>query len=308
MTQFYVKDGGSFREVSEFFIRDGTSFTNKTVTNIFVKDSGNWREVFTLFTATSYSSTTGSVTVPALANAIHIQRAVGGGSGGYRGADYDKAGGESAGPGGASGAYLSDVVMRVTGGEQLTINVGSGGSAGTGVYSGNSGAGGNTSISGSVSGALFTLQGGQPASVSGGGVQGPLRSNTASTGGTLTIDASKRLATFSTTDGLTQASTGSSGFTGGQTQSFNDAGAGAAGANPGNCGGDNCTIGGGDGGDSYGSGGNNISGGTGGPNGNTSGTAGTQGSGGGGGGTEPGSSAGGAGGAGEITYRFLRTT
>ena len=73
MTQFYVKDGGSFREVSEFFIRDGTSFTNKTVTNIFVKDSGNWREVFTLFTATSYSSTTGSVTVPALANAIHIQ-------------------------------------------------------------------------------------------------------------------------------------------------------------------------------------------------------------------------------------------
>ena len=67
MTQFYVKDGGSFREVSEFFIRDGTSFTNKTVTNIFVKDSGNWREVFTLFTATSYSSTTGSVTVPALA-------------------------------------------------------------------------------------------------------------------------------------------------------------------------------------------------------------------------------------------------
>ena len=43
---------------------------------------------------------------------------------------------------------ISDVVMRVTGGEQLTINVGSGGSAGTGlvIYSGNSGAGGTTSI------------------------------------------------------------------------------------------------------------------------------------------------------------------
>ena len=49
MSQFYVKDGGAWREVTEFFIRDGTSFTNKTVTNIFVKDSGNWREVFTLF-------------------------------------------------------------------------------------------------------------------------------------------------------------------------------------------------------------------------------------------------------------------
>ena len=56
MAQFYVKDGGSFREVSEFFIRDGTSFTNKTVTNIFVKDSGNWREVFTLFNTTSFAS------------------------------------------------------------------------------------------------------------------------------------------------------------------------------------------------------------------------------------------------------------
>ena len=33
------------------------------------------------------STTDGSVLVPSLANAIHIQQAVGGGSGGYRGAD-----------------------------------------------------------------------------------------------------------------------------------------------------------------------------------------------------------------------------
>ena len=84
----------------------------------------------------------------------------GGGSGGYRGADYDKAGGESAGPGGASGAYISDMVFNVTGGETLTINVGSGGAAGTGTYSGNSGTGGDTSISGTSSGSLFTLGGG----------------------------------------------------------------------------------------------------------------------------------------------------
>ena len=36
-----------------------------------------------------------TITVPSLANAIHIQSAVAGGSGGMRGADYDKAGGES---------------------------------------------------------------------------------------------------------------------------------------------------------------------------------------------------------------------
>ena len=73
---------------------------------------------------------------------------------------------------------------------------------------------------------------------------------------------------------------------------------------PGNCSGDNCTIGGGDGGDPYN--GSLTTGGTGGANGNTAGTAGTQGGGGGGGGTEPGSSAGGAGGDGEFIFRFMR--
>ena len=93
----FVKDGGSFREISELFVRDSTSYTNKTITNAYIKDSGSWREIYTLFTATSYVTEglqgTHTITVPSLANAIHIQFAVAGGSGGMRGADYDKAGG-----------------------------------------------------------------------------------------------------------------------------------------------------------------------------------------------------------------------
>ena len=81
----FVKDGGSFREISELFVRDGTSYTNKTITNAYVKDSGSWREIYTLFTATSYvilSPGTTTSTVPSLANAIHIEYAVAGGGGG----------------------------------------------------------------------------------------------------------------------------------------------------------------------------------------------------------------------------------
>ena len=295
----YVKSGGTWRETSELYFRDGTSFTNKTILNGYIKNSGSWEEVYTLFTATSYSSATGSVAVPTNANAIHFEYAVGGGSGGMRGADYDKAGGESAGPAGASGAYVSDVVFAVTSGETLTINVGAAGSAGSGVYSGTSGAGGNTTVTGSTTGTILTLNGGGSSSVSGGGVQGPLRSNTASTGGALGTLAT-RLTTGTTTDGLNITT-----FTSGPVGSFNSAGAGVAGTNPGNCGGDNCTIGGGTGGASYSG---NVSGGAGGPNGSSGGTAGTRGAGGGGGGTEPGSSSGATGGAGEVYYRFLRTT
>ncbi len=294
----YVKDGGTWRETSELYVRDGTSFTNKTILNGYIKNSGSWEEFYTLFTTSSYQSTAGSVAVPSGANAIHFQYAVGGGSGGMRGADYDKAGGESAGPAGASGAYVSDVVFAVTSGETLTVTVGSAGSAGTGVYNGTSGAGGNTTVSGSTTGTILTLNGGGSSSVSGGGVQGPLRSNTASTGGSLGTLAT-RLTTGTTTDGLNITS-----FNSGPVGSFNQAGAGAAGTNPGNCGGDNCTIGGGTGGASYAG---NVSGGAGGPNGSSGGTAGTRGAGGGGGGTEPGSSSGAAGGVGEVYYRFMRT-
>ena len=293
----YVKDSGVWREIPDLYVRDSTSFTNKTILNGYVKDGGSWREFFTLYTTSAYSSSVGSVAVPAQANALHVQYAVGGGSGGYRGADYDKAGGESAGPGGGSGAYVSDKVWTVTGGETLTITAGSSGAAGTGVYSGTSGAGSATSISGSSSGSLFSLAGGGACSVSGGGVKGPLRTNTASTGGAATISGTVKT-TGTTTDGLNITT-----FASGPVGSFNQNGSGVAGANPGNCGGDNCTIGGGDGGDSYSG---NVSGGTGGSSGSVAGTAGTRGSGGGGGGTEPGSSLGAAGGAGEVYYRFMR--
>ena len=295
----YVKSGGTWRETSELYVRDATSYTNKTILNGYIKQGGAWEEFYTLFTTTSFSQTTGNVAVPSGANAIHFQYAIGGGSGGMRGADYDKAGGESAGPAGASGAYLSDVVFSVTAGETLTVTAGSAGSAGSGVYSGTSGAGGNTTVTGSTTGNILTLNGGGSASVSGGGVQGPLRSNSPSTGGSLGTLAT-RLTSGTTTDGLNITT-----FTSGPVGSFNQAGAGVAGANPGNCGGDNCTIGGGAGGASYAG---NVSGGAGGPNGSTGGTAGTRGAGGGGGGTEPGSSSGAAGGAGEVNYRFMRIT
>jgi hypothetical protein len=296
----YVKDGGAWRTIDRLYVRDGTSFTNQTINNVYVKNSGTWENVFVIFeTPTSFTTgSSGSIAVPALANAIHIKQAVAGGSGGYRGADYDKVGGESAGPGGASGAFISDMVFNITGGENLTLNVGTGGAAGTGTYSGNSGTGGNTTLSGSSSGSIFTLGGGGAASVSGGGVQGPLRSNSASTGGTRSGFATPR-SSGTTVDGLNITS-----FQSGPRGAFNQQGNGDAGANPGNCSGDNCTIGGGDGGDPYG--GSVTTGGTGGANGNTAGTAGTQGGGGGGGGTEPGSSAGGAGGAGEFIFRFMR--
>ncbi len=123
----YVKDGGTWREISsdagtQLYVRDSTSFTNKTITNAYVKDGGSWRTTFTLFDTTGYQTTTGSVSVPANANAIHVQYAVGGGGGGVGGAEYDKAGGESAGGGGSSGGYISDKVFTVTGGETLNYN------------------------------------------------------------------------------------------------------------------------------------------------------------------------------------------
>jgi len=307
MTQFYVKDGGSFREVSEFFIRDGTSFTNKTVTNIFVKDSGNWREVFTLFTATSFQNLSNgqSVAVPALANAVHVQNAVAGGGGSMNGLGYDKAGGEQGGRGGGSGAFISDKVFAVTGGETLTATIGSGGSSGTNPgfnYSASAGNGGNTSLSGSTSNRLFLLTGGGGASYSGGGVQGPIASQTSGVAGQATFDATA-ITTFTTTGGLTQ---GDSSFAQGRAGSFNSGGNGAQGfpqtgsSSAPFCSGDNCSIGGANGAPSYNG---QEAGGAGGGSG-SSGSPGNNGSGAGGGGKE---AQGNSGGDGEITIRFLRT-
>jgi hypothetical protein len=297
----FVKDGGTWREISsdtgQLYVHDGTSFTNKTITNAYVKDNNTWREIYTLFTTTAFSSTTGTVAVPQNANAIHVQFAVGGGSGGVVGAEYDKAGGESAGPGGSSGAYISDKVFTVTGGENLTIAAGSAGSASSGSsYNSTAGNGGATTISGSSSGSLFSLAGGTGGSGLNGGVQGPLRSNNASVGGNATLSGTV-LTSGTTLDGLNITS-----FNSGPVGTFNQSGNGVAGTNPGNCGGDNCQITGGVGGASYAG---NVSGGAGGVASSSSGGNGSRGSGAGGGGAQ-GQTNGGTGGAGEVNYRFLR--
>ena len=304
----FVKDGGSFREVSELFVRDGTSYTNKTITNAYVKDSGSWREIYTLFTATNFQDLSDgqTLTVPALANAIHIKNAVAGGGGSMNGLGYDKGGGEQGGRGGGSGAFISDKVFAVTGGETLTATIGSGGGAGSNTsfnYSASAGNGTPTSLSGTSSNQLFSLGGGGGASYSGGYVQGPRATQTSGSAGSATINATA-ITTFTTTGGLTQAD---SSFAQGRAGSFNSSGSGAQGfpqTSPSLdpvCNGDNCSIGGADGAPSYNG---QVSGGAAGGSGST-GTAGTFGSGGGGGGKEAG---GASGGDGEITIRFLRTT
>ena len=240
-----------------------------------------------------------TTTVPTGANALHIIAAVGGGSGGVTGAQYDKAGGESAGAGGASGGYISDKVFSVTAGETLTLVVGAGGAAGSGSYNSTAGNGGNTTASGSTTGSIFTLTGGTGGSGTGGSVFGPLRTNTASVAGTATISATALTsATFVETDGST---VNISSLNGGPVGTFNSHGSGAAGTNPGNCGTDNCLLNGGVGGASYNG---TIAGGTAGVAATSNGGNGTRGSGGGGGGAE-GVTGGGTGGTGEIRYRFL---
>jgi len=301
----YVKSGGTWREISadtgsQVYLRDGTSFTNKTITNAYIKNSGSWETVFTLFDTPGSFTTAGSGTttfsVPANANAIHVQQAVGGGAGGVSGAEYDKAGGESAGAAGGSGAYISDKVYTVVGGETLTAVVGASGSkSGGSAYNTTAGSGGLTSLSGASTGAIFSLGGGVGGSASGGGVQGPLRNNSPSAGGTATLGSS--LSTGTTVDGINITT-----FTSGEVGTFNSGGDGVAGTNPGNCGGDNCQITGGVGGASYNG---NVSGGAGGVASSSAGGDGSQGSGAGGGGAQN-QTSGGDGGAGEIKYRFLR--
>jgi hypothetical protein len=306
----YVKDGGTWREISsdagtQLYVRDSTSFTNKTITNAYVKNSGSWETVFTLFDTPGSFTTAGSGTttfsVPANANAIHIQQAVGGGGGSMNGLGYDKAPGEQGGRGGGSGAYVSDKVFTVVGGETLTAVVGTGGAAGSNSgfnYTANADTGTQTSLSGASTGSLFVLGAGTGASYSGGYVQGPLATQTSGQAGTATISSS--LSTGTTVDGINITS-----FNTGRAGTFNSGGDGAEGLPTGgpsqapSCGSDNCSIGGANGAASYNG---QNSGGSGGGSG-SSGSAGTFGSGGGGGGKER---AGAAGGDGEITYRFIR--
>jgi len=301
----YVKDGGVWRTIDRVYVRDATSFTNKTVNNVYIKDGGSWREVFIIYDTTSFSTTTGTVPVPSLANAIHVEYAAAAGGGGSGGMDYDSRGYEDAGAGGGSGAFISDKVFSVTGGETLTIVTGTGGAGGNPIGDppgdGTSRSGGNgsaaTTVSGTSSGSLFNLAVGIGATSTYNSVA------VAGTGGLATISGTT-LTSGTTVDGLDITT-----FTSGPLSAFNQSGNGASGSGGNRCSGDNCNVGGADGADSYSG---NVAGGTGGDAGNGGsyesgqvGNPGTRGSGGGGGGTEQGAP-GGAGAPGEISYRFLR--
>jgi len=308
MANTYGKVSGTFREANEVYAK--ASGTWREVDEVYAKVGGVWQEVFSAFEATAFvtlTSGSGSFTVPDNANAIHVQYAVGGGGGAAGGADYDKAGGESAGAGGGSGAYVSDKVFTVSEGETISYAIGSGGAPGNQTANFKqpriASAGTNTTLSGSTTGSIFTLGAGGGSSGTGGGVQGPLRTNTAGTAGTATISGTAVTSgNFKDSDGTNKAVTS---LTSGPVGSFNQSGNGAAGdlSGSGNCGGDNCSIAGFDGGDSYAG---NIAGGAGGAPG-ASGTAGTRGSGGGGGSHGGGGGTNGAaGGNGELRYRFLK--
>ena len=310
MANTYGKVSGTFQEIENAYGK--VSGTWEEVDEIYAKASGTWELVFAAFTPgaiQTLSSGSGTFTVPQGANAIHIQAAVGGGGGAAGGVSYDKAGGESAGAGGGSGAYISDKVFTVVAGETISYSIGSGGAAGNQTANFKqpriASAGTNTTLSGSTTGSLFTLGAGGGSSGTGGGVQGPLRTNTAGTAGSATISGTAVTSgNFRDSDGTTKSVTT---LTGGPVGTFNQSGNGATGSISGsnNCGGDNCQIGGSNGGASYAG---NISGGAGSPIGGGAGAAGTRGSGGGGGGAQysGGSTDGGAGGNGEIKYRFLK--
>jgi hypothetical protein len=306
MANWYIKVSSAWKQVNQAFFKSSSAW--KEIQEGYIKESGVWKNFYTAFVATGFTTQTSNttVTVPDGANAIHVQAAVGGGSGGVQGADYDKAGGESAGAGGASGGYVSDEVYSVTEGETLTLTIGAAGAASTGAnaYNQTAGNGGNTVLSGSTTGAIFTLTGGTGGSGLNGGVQGPLRTNNPSVAGTATVNATPLTSgSFRESDGTSVTFASATTLDQGPVGTFNQSGNGAAGTNPGNCSGDDCTITGGNGAASYAG---NIAGGAGTIK--TTPNNGTQGSGAGGGGASsgPGSGAGGVGGAGEIKFRFLR--
>ena len=303
-SEWYLKVSGAWKQVNEAFYKQSGSW--KEIQEAWIKVGGSWKQFYTAFVATAFTTQTSTTTVvvPTGANAIHVRAAVGGGAGGVMGAQYDKAGGESGGTGGGSGGYVSDQVYSVTEGETLTLTIGAAGSKGTGdgynVYAGN---GGNTVLSGSTTGTIFTLTGGQGGSGTGGGVQGPLRTNNPSAGGTATINASVITSgTFRESNGATVTFATAVTLDDGPVGSYNNSGNGIAGVTGTNCSGDNCHVNGGTGAASYNG---NIAGGTPGSPDSTNGGNGSRGSGGGGGGAEN-VTQGGDGGTGEIEYRFLR--
>lgn len=305
MANWYLKVSSAWKQVNQAFFKSSSAW--KEIQEGYIKESGVWKNFYTAFVATGFTTQTSNttVTVPDGANAIHVQAAVGGGSGGVQGADYDKAGGESGGSGGASGGYVSDQVYSVTEGETLTLTIGAGGAASSGSsYNTTAGDGGNTVLSGSTTGSIFTLTGGDGGSGTGGGVQGPLRTNNPSVAGTGTINATPLTSgSYREANGASVTFATSTTLDDGPVGTFNQSGNGVAGITGTNCSGDDCTVSGGNGGASYAG---NISGGAG--HVKSTPNNGTRGSGAGGGGASsgPGFGAGGVGGTGEIKYRFLR--
>jgi hypothetical protein len=255
---------------------------------------------FITFASTVSTNVTATTTVPLGYNAIHIQAAVGGGGGGLRGADY-KASGESAGSGGGSGAFISDKIFKVVGGEILTLVAGGLGVANQGTYSNSGGSdGGNTTLSGVSTGAIFNLTGGSDSRIlTNGAFAGPLRTNVQGFAGTANIIAlSISSGVFRNQSNIVVSVTTN---TSGPVSTFNQSGNGADGVFKQNCSGDNCGIVGGPGGPSYAG---TIPGGTGENPGVVNGTRGSGGGGGSsnaGGGPDPSN-----GGPGEIIYRFLQ--
>ena len=303
----FVKVSGVWQRVTRLYGK--VSGTWQEADSGYAKASGTYQLVHVAYAASSYtlkSSGSGSISVPSQANAIHFQYGVGGGGGATGGIDYDKAGGESSGAAGGSGAYISDVIYSVTGGSSYSYSIGSGGAAGNQTANFKHPRIGSAGTTTSVSG-LFSLSAGGGGSLTGGGVQGPLASGSGGSAGTFSnsgtritsgqyLDSSYNVQTIGSTSDLT----------GGPRGTFNQAANGTAGGWNGNCSGDNCRIGGTTGASSYAGA---VSGGSGGSSSGsgTAGSAGSRGSGGGGGAAQvsPGSTNGGAGGNGEIRYRFL---
>ena len=243
-----------------------------------------------------------NITVPTGYNAIHIQYAVGGGGGGCRGTDYDKAGGESSGPAGGSGGYVSDVIYSVNEGSTYASNTGNGGSAGNSGFNKTAGAGSTTSVDG-----LFSLTGGGGGRTFNGGVQGPLAGGSGGSSGSFSQSGTRITSGFFFNSSFDLITIGNvSELNQGPRGTFNQSSNGSSGGWNGNCGGDNCRIGGTTGASSYGG---SVAGGSGGSSaGNgTAGGSGSRGSGGGGGAAQvnSGSTNGGVGGGGEMKYRFL---
>ena len=104
MANTYGKVSGTFQEIDNAYGK--VSGVWQEADEIYAKVSGTWELVFAAFEATSFttlSSGSGTFSVPQGANAIHVQAGARSRWWWNRGADYDKAGGESAGAGGGSG-------------------------------------------------------------------------------------------------------------------------------------------------------------------------------------------------------------